>query len=257
VEAGRAVLCDKPFGRSAAESGAMVDAADQAKVLNFVNFEFRFEPARIHLKQIIDEGAIGTPEHLHWTAWNSAWRTPSRPFGWQFDQTAGGGWIGAWGSHAVDAIRWLLGDVTGAGAHTRIVVSERPDADGALHRCDAEDGFTAWLELSSGSTATIDASSTAAAPLPPRVVISGSEGVVEITNDRRVVLRRPDGGREESDLGGRSGDPHLLPMLRWAEAIRESITEGHQVSPSFADGLACAQVLDAFRSGPAGVSPGR
>jgi predicted dehydrogenase len=89
------------------------------------------------------------------------------------------------------------------------------------------------------------------------VVISGSEGVVEITNDRRVVLRRPDGGREESDLGGRSGDPHLLPMLRWAESIRESITEGHQVSPSFADGLACAQVLDAFRSGPAGASPGR
>ena len=45
IDRGCAVLCDKPFGRNAAEAESMRDLAHEAGVLLFLNFEFRFNDA--------------------------------------------------------------------------------------------------------------------------------------------------------------------------------------------------------------------
>ena len=146
LEAGRAVLCDKPFGRSLEEAEAMAGQADEAGVVNLVNFEFRHQPARRTMHELVSSGAIGHPEHLAYTAFTSGSRVPLRPWGWLFDRSLGGGWIGAFGSHAVDLVRWLLGEVSSAGAATWITVTARPDGAGELVRCDAEDAFTGWAD---------------------------------------------------------------------------------------------------------------
>jgi predicted dehydrogenase len=252
LDAGRAVLCDKPFGRSAAEAAGMVEAADAAGAINLLNFEFRHEPARVRVKQLLDDGAIGTPERLQWTAISSGSRVPLRRFGWLFERAPGGGWIGAWGSHAIDAVRWLLGEITTAGAHCTVTIPERPDRDGVLRACDAEDAFTAWMTVEGGATVGIDTTFAAAATLSTHVVICGSEGTIDITNDHRIVLRSVDGGREDIELEARSGDPHAGALRGWGAAVRDAVAEGRQITPSFADGLACARVMDALRSGWAG-----
>jgi predicted dehydrogenase len=249
LDAGHAVLCDKPFGRSAEEAAGMVEAAAQAGVVNLLNFEFRHEPARVRVKQMLGDGAIGTPEHLQWSALTSGSRVPLRRFGWLFDRALGGGWIGAWGSHAIDAVRWLLGEVTGAGAQSRVTITERPDRDGVLRRCDAEDAFTAWMAVEGGATVGIDTSFAAAASLPTHVVICGSEGTIDITDDRRIVLRRTDGTKDEVELEGRTGDPHAGALVAWAHVVAGAVTSGEQVAPSFREGLACARVMDALRAG--------
>jgi len=249
LEAGHAVLCDKPFGRSTDEAAAMVKAAADAGVVNLLNFEFRHEPARVRVKQMLDDGAIGSPEHLQWSALTSGSRVPLRRFGWLFDRSLGGGWIGAWGSHAVDAVRWLLGEVTAAGARCRVTIGERPDRDGVIRRCDAEDAFTAWLTVEGGATVGIDTSFAAATSPPARVVICGSDGTIDITNDRSIVLRRTDGTKEEIELEGRTGDPHAGALGRWAHVVADAVTSGQQVTPSFEDGLACRRVLDAMLAG--------
>ncbi len=59
IDHGHPVLCDKPFGRNAAEAEAMRDRATEAGVLNFLNFEFRFAEAWAKLKQLADDGTIG------------------------------------------------------------------------------------------------------------------------------------------------------------------------------------------------------
>jgi predicted dehydrogenase len=249
LDAGRAVLCDKPFGRSAAEAASMVDAANTAGVVNLLNFEFRHEPARVRVKQLLDEGVIGAIEHLQWTAITSGSRVPLRRFGWLFERELGGGWLGAWGSHAVDAVRWLLGEVTAAGARCRVTIAERPDRDGVMRRCDAEDAFTAWMSVEGGATVAIDTSFAGAATLPTHVVICGSEGTIDVTNDHRIVWRRIDGTREDIELEARTGDPHEGALRGWGAAVHDAVAEGRQIAPSFADGLACARVLDALRSG--------
>jgi predicted dehydrogenase len=248
LAAGRAVLCDKPFGSSTAEGAALVAEANAAGVINLVNFEFRHQPARLKMHELITTGELGRPEHLHFSAFTSGSRTPLRPYGWLFDRSLGGGWIGAFGSHVIDMMRWLLGEVTTGGARTWVTIPERPDAEGVLHTCDAEDAFSAWAEFASGATAAIDTSFAAPISLPPRITITGSAGTIENTADVRVILQRVDGTRAQFDFEPPLGDPHETAMTSWARAIWRSVIEGRQVTPSFDDGLACARVMELFRS---------
>ena len=44
LEGGAAVLCDKPFGTSAADAAGMVEAAAAAGAVNLVNLESRHQP---------------------------------------------------------------------------------------------------------------------------------------------------------------------------------------------------------------------
>ncbi len=228
----------------------MTEAAQAAGVVNLLNFEFRHQPARIMMYRLLESGAIGRPEHLAYTAFTSGSRVPLRPWGWLFDRSLGGGWIGAFGSHAIDLTRWLLGDVDRAGAATWTTITERPDVDGTLHRCDAEDSFSGWIELCSGATASVDSSFTAGASLAPRIVVTGTEGVIENTGDVRVVLHKQDGTKEPFEFDSPAGDPHNAAMNAWTTAIRDAVMGGHQVSPSFADGLACMEVMEQWRAAP-------
>jgi predicted dehydrogenase len=253
LDAGRAVLCDKPFGRSAAEAEALAAEARAAGVLHLVNFEFRHQPARQKMHELISSGELGRLEHLHFSSFSSGSRVPLRPYGWLFDRSLGGGWIGAFGSHVIDTMRWLMGEVTAAGARRWVTIAERPDREGNLQSCDAEDAFSAWVEFASGATASIDTSFTAPVSLPPRITVTGSAGAIENTADVRVVLQRVDGTRAQFDFEPPPGDPHEIAMTGWAHEIWRAVATGHQVTPSFDDGVACARVMDQWRSGAATI----
>ncbi len=248
LEHGRDVLCDKPFGRSAAEAQHMLTATEAAGVLHFLNFEFRQEPTRLALRAVVDDGRIGEPVHLHWTAFNSGSRRPLRRYGWLFDREAGGGWIGAFGSHAIDTVRWLMGEIVDVSGGCRIDLPERPDADGTMHRCTAEDAFTAHLRLASGATATIDTSFAAPVNVTPRITLFGTDGVAELVGATKLRVRRAGEADDVVAFAPFDGDPHLPAMRPWAALVREAVETRTQLAPSFADGVACARVMDLLRA---------
>jgi len=245
---GQSVLCDKPFGVAAQEAETLLGAAEAAECLHLLNFEFRYEPMRALLRSLIIDGVIGDVEHVTWTHFSSGSVTPLRPHGWLFDRASGGGWLGAWGSHAVDTIRWMLGEIVSAHGAPRTVVGQRPDTDGVLRTCDAEDAFSAWLTTESGTTVAIDSSFAAAVTMAPRIVVYGTDGVLECIGDARIVVRRSDKDDELHERPTGPGDAHLAPMQAWAEVVRDAVHEGMAPAgaPTFADGLACARVLDAL-----------
>ena len=88
----------------------MRDAAEAAGVTNLLAHEFRWAPERAVVGRAIADGAIGEPrlctlvQHVPLVADPEA-KVPS----WWFDAGAGGGWLGASGSHVVDQIRAWLG----------------------------------------------------------------------------------------------------------------------------------------------------
>jgi predicted dehydrogenase len=248
--AGKALVCDKPFGRNADDAAAMQQAADDAGALALLNFEFRHHPGRIALRQLLRDGAVGTVEHVQWTVFGAGFRVPLRPYGWLFDAERGGGWIGAWGSHVIDFLRWTLGDLVDASARLRTDIIERPDADGVMHTCTAEDGFTALLRTADGASITIDTSFVAVKNSPPRVVVLGSEGTLESIADGRITLRNSEGTHEVFSFEQPREDPHLVPMRAWGAVVRDAVRSGKvpEGEPTFVDGVECARVMDALRA---------
>jgi predicted dehydrogenase len=252
LEAGKAVLCDKPFTLGPEEARALQDDARDAGVVALCNFEFRYAPARVRMRELVNDGALGTIEHVQIVHLSAGTRSPLRPYGWLFSRELGGGWIGAWGSHAIDGLRWMFGaEVVDVTAFLQIAIPERPDRSGGLTRCTAEDSFTALLSLSCDATVTIDSGFAAAATITPRFTVCGSEAVAELTGETRITIRRSDGTREVIDADDAPGDAHLVPMRRFAEVVRDAVAAGAPgAAPTFADGRACDEVLARLRAGP-------
>ena len=134
----------------------MCDLARDAGILNLVNFEFRYHPIRGKLRNLILDGAAGKVEHVQWTSFMGWWRNPSRRYGWIFDASRGGGWVRAAGAHCIDYLRWTFGEIVDASADIRTTIPERPDAEGAMQKCTAEDGFTATMRTEQDVWANLD-----------------------------------------------------------------------------------------------------
>lgn len=248
VDAGHDVLCDKPFGRNAAEAAEMRDLAQAAGVLHFLNLENRYDAARRCVRVAIADGAIGEPEHVAFTMLMSISRSPLRSYGWLFDADAGGGWLRAMGSHLIDFTRWTFGEIVEVGGQLRTAVSERPDAEGNLQRCTADDGFALTLRSDRGVSVVMNSSSAAPLNVPLSMLVVGSRGTVEEVGNR-VVVRTPEGDRDVFSAEA-STNPLFAAMQRYAEVVCDAVHERHVPpdAPTFDDGLACAVVMDRARS---------
>lgn len=244
LDAGHDVLCDKPFGRKAAEAAEMRDLARAAGALHFLNFENRYDASRQCVYAAVANGVVGEPEHAAFSMLMALSRTPLRPYGWLFDAAAGGGWLRAMGAHQIDFARWAFGEVVDACGQLRTAVTERPDADGVSRRCTADDGFALTLRSDRGVSVVMDSSSAAPVHLPLSLLVVGSEGVLEEAGGR-VVLRTIDGERELF-VGSSGANPLVAAMERYAEVVRDAVQfrEVPPDVPTFDDGLACAVVMD-------------
>jgi len=244
----RAVLCDKPLGLDPEESTQMLEAAKESGTLHFVNFEFRYLDARQELQSIMSSGEIGEPVELVWSHFSTGTAQPLRPFGWLFDRAQGGGWVGAWASHAVDTVRWLLGEVRHTDAVQGTLIGQRPDSAGASQRVEAEDSLCALLVTENDRVAVLTSSFASQASVEARILVIGTAGVAECTDDRQVTVTGADGSVRR--WRAPEGERHMRAMVAWARVIRDATDAGRQEAPSFADGVACDRVLQHMRAGP-------
>jgi predicted dehydrogenase len=142
LEAGVAVFCQKPLGRTAAEAQAVVDAARAADRPLAVDLCYRFTRAAQAVRAV-ELGDVYAVE----TAFHNAYG-PDKP--WFYDRSlAGGGCVIDLGTHLVDLILWTLGWPQVAGVESHL-----------LHRDghEVEDYAFARLELETGLPASITCS---------------------------------------------------------------------------------------------------
>ena len=247
IAAGKHVLCDKPFGRNADEAREMLEAAKAAGVLHFLNYEFRHQPARLKVRELIQSGAIGQFRHMATTSFANYLH--GRPHGWLQDAERGGGWIGAYGSHVIDALRWFTdAEVAQCGGVLRTDVASHSDEAGNPVPATAEDAYSLWFTTESGVSASLDVAFSLPVAQPQRMQFIGSEGLIELIDNNILTLHRGGAAPERFDLSPPAGE-RVWPALRgWIEAVGSAIASGQQITPNFNDGLAAAKVMDAIRA---------
>ncbi len=267
LESGRHVVCEKPFARSVPAAQRMVDAARVAGKIALVGHEFRWATDRAVVARAIAAGAIGKPRVASLVQFvpliaDPTTRTPD----WWFDTGAGGGWLGASGSHVVDQIRMWLGEFASVSA-TLGVTSSRIGAEGGL----AEDTFTVRFRLRNGVDGVMQQTAGAWGPMAGLTRIAGTTGTVWLDGEAAWIADA-DGSRPlpvDADLvlpvpAEVSDDPRhrfthleLGPYIQLLRALHAAI-DGTDLAdastvpvPTFADGLACVEVLDAIRASAA------
>jgi predicted dehydrogenase len=263
---GVSVLCEKPLAMNQEEAAAMLKRAEQARVIHMTAFNFRFIPAFCRMKELMQEGYVGS-RVLHVEAsWFSERRAdPNLPFGWRDEKEAVGfGAMGDMGVHLADLVRWIAGDLQRVCSQQAIFTRERPLADGSgMRQVTVEDCAVFIGELAGGGLVSFAANAAARGSPYQEIRILGDQGVLRAAVDRT----KPDWmigalwGAQGNDASQLLSIPEqlkerLIPadQRRAArEAIFANLTRllahgirtGEQPSPSFRDGLEAQKVLDA------------
>ena len=145
LEAGCAVFCQKPLGRTADEVRRVVDAARAADRLLAVDLSYRFTEGMRAIRERIRSGALGDVYAVDLVFHNAY--GPDKP--WFHDPArSGGGCVMDLGVHLVDLALWALDFPSVDGVSSRLFHEGTP-LDPSPDRC--EDYATARLDLGTGA----------------------------------------------------------------------------------------------------------
>ena len=162
VQAGKMVMCEKPLGRTAAESSEMVAAVEKAGVPNMVWYNYRRIPAISMAKAMIDEGKLGRIYHYRakfLQDWTIATDLPQGGEGlWRLDKKiAGSGVTGDLLAHCIDTAIWLNGEIESVTAMTETFVKEREHTlTGKIEPVEIDDACAFLARFGNGSLATFE-----------------------------------------------------------------------------------------------------
>ena len=149
LESGVAVFCQKPVGRTAAETRYVIETARSANRLLGVDLSYRFISEIMAVRDAIEANEIFAAELTFHNAYG-----PDKP--WFYDwKLSGGGCVIDLGIHLVDLALWMLGSPKVTNVISRLFAQGKP-----IHgRCEqVEDYAVARLDLASGAVVQIGCS---------------------------------------------------------------------------------------------------
>lgn len=217
------LFVEKPLGITARESRAMARAIEQANLLFTTGYFMRANPVHLFLKQQVDKGVFGRITRVRGSNCHSGslggwfdteWRWMADP------KVAGVGAFGDLGTHSLDLLMWLLGEVASVTAQIKVVTGRYGDCD--------ETG-EALLQFKNGVLGTLAAGWVDVAD-PVTLQISGTEGHAVVINGQLFFtckkVEGADGRKPWTNLppaqpaplhqflnavGGQSGMPLVAP----------------------------------------------
>lgn len=171
----KAMFVEKPLGMTAKDAYAMADAVEKAGVMFTTGYFMRGDPKHLFLKQHVAQGSFGKITRVRGSNCHSGslggwfdteWR-------WMADPArAGCGAFGDLGTHSLDILLWLMGDVEAATAMV----------DGGTKRYrDCDETGEGLLRFKNGAIGTLAAAWTDVAN-PVSLLISGTDGHAAIIN---------------------------------------------------------------------------
>lgn len=164
LSAGKHVLLEKPLAMSAAQGWELVDAARDAGLVLATGYQARYVPAHRRMRELIAAGTIGdvtlarTYYAVHRSGPPPEWRQRLRTARW--------GALADIGTHHLDLLRMLLGEVTDASGRS-----------GHQLGFETEDVCAASLRFESGALASLTVSVNAHRQ-HTRVEVHGTRGVL-------------------------------------------------------------------------------
>ncbi|MCP2034550.1 putative dehydrogenase [Planomicrobium sp. HSC-17F08] len=278
AKAGKHLYCEKPLALSLSDSREMLEAAEKSGVKHMVGFNYRFAPAVILAKRLIDEGRLG--DIYHFRAWFlQDWLVdPDFPLAWRMQkEIAGSGAHGDLGAHLIDMSHYLIGDIKEVIGMSETFIKERPlpEETGGLSATSGNkaemgpvtvDDATLFLaRFVNGALGSFEATRFATGHRSTNSFeINGSKGSVIFDFERMNELQVYFNDDKEDVQGFRrvmaTDTAHAYAGVWWPAGhpigyehtfthafveFLDAIEEDRQPVPNFNDGVKCQQVLEA------------
>lgn len=217
--AGKHMFAEKPLGITAKDSNEMAAAIEKAGLLFTTGYFMRTNPMHLFLREQIRAGAFGKITRVRASnchggslgGWFDA--KPDKPWEdwrWMADpKVAGCGAFGDLGTHMLDILMWLMGDVESVTADVRVV-------NGRYGDCD-ESG-EALLRFKNGTVGTLAAGWVDVAD-PVTLLISGTEAHAVIVNGALYFKSNKIKGADGKQPWKELPEKPVLPLHQFLNAV--------------------------------------
>ncbi|WP_100404907.1 Gfo/Idh/MocA family protein [Bacillus solitudinis] len=278
AQAGKHLFCEKPLALTLADSREMLAAAEKAGIKHMVGFNYRFTPAVMLAKKLIDEGRLGEIYHYRASFLQDWVMDPNFPLVWRLQKDiAGSGSHGDLGAHLIDMAHYLIGDMTEVMGMSETFIKERPlptemiglsatSSKSTEKGTVTVDDATLFLtRFANGALGSFEASRFATGHRSTNSFeINGSKGSVifdfermnelqvyftddkeDVQGFRRVLATDPAHAYSDAwwPAGHTIGYEHTF--IHSIVELMEAFRENRQPVPNFVDGVKCQQVLEA------------
>jgi 1,5-anhydro-D-fructose reductase (1,5-anhydro-D-mannitol-forming) len=231
ITAGKHVLLEKPVALDVRQGWELVKLAEQAGVKLATGYQARYVPGHQHMRKLIGEGELGSLVAVRSLY---AMRRPGAPRTWRGRrETARWGVLADIGTHHVDLMRMLVGEVADATGYTE-----------HQRGFETEDLAVAALRFECGALGTMTVTASYFRPTTIMEIV-GTEGLLRAvdtspTGQGTVTLVRADG--EQVDITGET------PLSAQAQLATVTDAFGGADVPyaSGADGARNLEILQAI-----------
>jgi predicted dehydrogenase len=180
LQAGKAVFCEWPLGKTLAEGEEMAGLARQRSSKTMVGLQARSAPAILYARDLVQAGYIGDVLTANLTCVVQAQlqRGPGRI--WQGVRANGANVLTITGGHAIDALCAVLGEFAEVSARVSTRIPEWRTPEGKPVPVDSPDSINVVGRLVSGAEVTVNVAAVPSNPGGNRIEIYGREGALVI-----------------------------------------------------------------------------
>jgi predicted dehydrogenase len=261
LDAGKHVLCEKPFALNVAQAQDLVERAARAGTACGIAHEFRFVPQAQALHELVANRHLDPLRDVEVTALRrSLRRDVHRERSWWFDRARGGGMAGAMLSHLIDQATWMLGRQPQSAVGVLRTANPQRTDDGGTFASNVDDGAFGIVDYGDGIVARLCMdgatgldSYTCAIHGEDRSAVASGSNITELTlfsidsEETNELECKPSAYARYSSIN--SNVPLLIELYdQFAAAIEGRANE----LPTFEQALATQRVLAAIGFGAPG-----
>jgi predicted dehydrogenase len=205
LQAGKAVLCEWPLGRTLPEAEEMAALARERSLATMVGLQARSAPAILYAHDLIRSGHIGEVLTASLTCVAPAvlQRGPGRI--WQGVRANGANVLTITGGHAIDALCAVLGEFAEVSARVATRIPEWQDLEGRAVPVDSPDSINVIGRMTNGAEVSMHVATAPSNPGGSRIEIYGREGALVLRTEGSF-------NTGASELHGGKGKDALAPM---------------------------------------------
>jgi predicted dehydrogenase len=270
LEAGKHVLCEKPVHRDARQTKRAAELAAAKGLKTKLGFTFRYAPAVMMAKDLIDQGFVGEPYVFNGYEQNSQWIDPATPLRQAEAAEPDGSEITVssiegYGAPVIDIMHWWIGRPLAnvVGTMRNFVPVRMVRATGKMQRMNIDDADMWLCEFEPDVMASIQSSYVTVGNYPGiEARIYGSEGaiIVRLVEEFGICQTIKTATKDAVEFveqeiperyfpaGGTSREP--WPFLFYSNLVQNFATEilegGNDSQGDFAQGAIVQRTINAF-----------
>jgi predicted dehydrogenase len=250
LEAGKHVWCEKPMATAFADAERMAAAAQASGKTAILGYNYIQNPMIRHIGRLLEEGAIGTVNHVRIEMDEDFMADPATPFSGKSEAASGYGALDDFAVHPLSLLRVLFGGIARVMAHMAKPYADRPTRDGSRRAVETHDIASVLFELETGASGVLSVNRSAWGR-KGRIALQifGSAGSIVFDQERMNELQLYTTADRASEQGYRTilAAPHHPPYDRFIPA------PGHGLGFNDLKIIECHELLNAIAGHPARV----